>query len=78
MRPGSWAYLQLNVPLRPGDLWTNREVLTLHLDQGRHTAALAQLPDLWPEPKRPPLTFDRLPIDRKGRLGSYGPPFSNV
>src|SRR4029079_9098265 len=60
--------LQLNVPLRTANVWTNRVVLNLQLEQRRQASAFAHLAHLWPHPKGPSLTSARLPIDRKGRL----------
>ena len=66
--------LQLNVPLRTGDGWTNRVVLNLQLEQRRQASAFAHLAHLWPDPERPSLASSRLPIDRKSRLRPQGPP----
>ena len=61
--------LQLNVPLGTADVWTNRVVLNLQLEQRRQASAFAHLAYLWPEPERPSLTSARLPIHPKLRLG---------
>ena len=58
--------LQLNVPLRTGDVWTNRVVLNLQLQQRRQASAFAHLAHLWPQPQRPSLTSRAPPNLPKG------------
>src|SRR4026208_1074031 len=67
-------HLQLNVPLRTGDVWTNGVVLNLQLQQRRRASASAELSYLWADRKCHSVVFGCLPINREARLGAYREP----
>src|SRR6187200_3407189 len=67
-------HLQLNVPLRTGDVWTNGVVLNLQLEQRRHASASADLSNLWSDRKCHLIVSRRLPVDREARLGAQREP----